>query len=220
MPISILTFACQALLAHSVWLEEFRQNKLGIEEFTLHDAWATAPFCTSPECDKLHEFRRIGPDEVEREAQRFSHLSETLQNRKTAGRSVPTMAVPAGLEPEDHFKAGLHACPTPHDVEFAARIMVEQKGSIDEWRRTQFDKLTKLVTEFEHLNTQLEAGRSRNSKKVSSHVSLLRTLIVGESICWPDVGLTETIQRGAKPLGQQESFGIFQERTRETWQNR
>ena len=62
---------------------------------------------------------------------------------------------------------------------------------------------------------KLEAGRSKNSKKVSSHVSLLRTLIVGESICWPDVGLTETIQRGARPVGQQESFGIFQERTRE-----
>ena len=43
----------------------------------------------------------------------------------------------------NHVKAELHACspidtdaPSTHDVEFAARIMIEQKRSIDEWRRT------------------------------------------------------------------------------------
>ena len=77
-----ITFACQALRAHKVWLEESRQNKLGNEESTLHDAWATAPLYISPEYNKRHEFRRIGPDEVERKAQRFAHLSESLQNRR------------------------------------------------------------------------------------------------------------------------------------------
>ena len=53
--------------------------------------------------------------------------------------------------------------PTTHDVEFAARIMVEQKGSIEELKTTQGHKLIKLVTEFEHLNAQIQEGRSRNS---------------------------------------------------------
>ena len=64
-----------------------------------------------------------------------------------AGRSVPTVAVPAGLEPVNHFKTELHACspldmvaPTPHDVEVSVRIMVEQKGNIKVWRRTHIGR--------------------------------------------------------------------------------
>jgi hypothetical protein len=38
VPISILTFACQALIAHSVWLEEFRHNNLHIDDQDLQGA--------------------------------------------------------------------------------------------------------------------------------------------------------------------------------------
>ena len=112
------------------------------------------------------------PDEVKRKTQQFSHLSEELQNRQTAGRSVPTIAVPTGLKTETTSRRNyMHVSPIDtvapytHDVEFAARITIEQKGSIDEWRRTQFDRLTKLVTKFVHVDTQLQAGRSRNSRR-------------------------------------------------------
>ena len=74
----------------------------------LQDAWGTAPFCCSPESRNLHYYKRVGPDDVEVNSNKFAYLSEAFQSRRCTGNSAPVMAVMRGLEPEDHFMAGLH----------------------------------------------------------------------------------------------------------------
>jgi hypothetical protein len=77
----------------------------------------------------------------------------------------------------------------PYDIEFTARIMVENKGSMDKWRAARFCELRSLIDQYSSLSEAIENLRSRNSKRVSSHLNLASHAILGESICWPDVAL-------------------------------
>jgi hypothetical protein len=108
VPISVLTFATQALLTASVCTTEGREFNLPLDMSDLQDAWGTSPFCVSPESKNLHFYKRVGPDNVEVNSNKFAYLSEAFQSRKCTGNSAPVMAVMKGLEPEDHFLAGLH----------------------------------------------------------------------------------------------------------------
>lgn len=90
--------------------------------------------------------------------------------------------------------------------------MVENKGSMDKWRSARFNELKNLIDRYSSLSEAIDSLRSRNSKRVASHLNLAHHAILGESICWPDVALTATLTFGAKPLGIQPTYGIFQER--------
>ena len=90
--------------------------------------------------------------------------------------------------------------------------MVEHKSDIDRWRTDRFAEMTSIMNGYTDLSAYLEADRSPSSKAVANHIGLVQHLVLGESICWPDVGLTATIQQGAKPLRVQDSYGILQER--------
>ena len=51
----------------------------------------------------------MGPGISDVSYSRVAHMSEALQRRKSAGQSAPKMAVMKGLQPEEHFLAGIHA---------------------------------------------------------------------------------------------------------------
>jgi hypothetical protein len=96
---------------------EGREFNLPLDLNSLQDAWGTSPFCGSPESRNLHFYKRVGPDSVEVNSNKFAYISEAFQSRKSAGNSAPVMAVMKGLEPEDHFLAGLHATsPLDEDI--------------------------------------------------------------------------------------------------------
>ena len=99
-----------------------------------------------------------------------------------------------------------------HDIEFAVRMMVDNKGCIDQWRKSQFQRLVNVIDDCKNLDDAIDTLRSSNSKRVSGHIGLASHAILGESICWPDTTLAAMLTFGAKPLGIQPNFGIFQER--------
>ena len=80
VPISVLTFASQALLVHSVAADMTRDYNLDIDPATLGPAWARAPFLDTPECLGLHLTSRVGPDSCERKRS----VSHSWQNRYRA----------------------------------------------------------------------------------------------------------------------------------------
>ena len=106
MPLSILSFATQALLSAYVPTTQAKEFDMPIDVSELRNAWATTPFCCSPEAANYSG--RVGPDISEVTCSRFAHVSEALQRRKSAGQSAPKMAVIKGLQPEDRFLDGIH----------------------------------------------------------------------------------------------------------------
>ena len=96
----------------------------------------------------------IGPDQAELYANSASYLLDSMQTRKSAGRAAPVCAVPAGLEPQAHYFAGLQAksplsvAPqVPSDLEWAIQKNVTLRAEIDSWRASQFQLLEKLSGE-------------------------------------------------------------------------
>ena len=90
--------------------------------------------------------------------------------------------------------------------------MVDNKGKIDQWRKSQFCKLVNIIDDCKNLEDAIETLRSNNLKRVSGHIGLAKHAILGESICWTDTTLISMLTFGAKPLGLQPTYGIFQER--------
>ena len=95
----------------------------------------------------------IGPDAAELYANGASFLLDSMQTRKSAGRASPVAAVPAGLEPEAHYEAGLRASSplatepeVPADLRWAIPKNCTIKASIDSWRHSQFRLLEELCS--------------------------------------------------------------------------
>ena len=100
----------------------------------------------------LADLGPLGPDQAELMANTSSFLLDSIQTRKSAGRATPVAAVPAGLEPHEHFYAGLAATsplaeePTiPEDLEWAVKKTVEMGADIDSWREEQFKTLEQAI---------------------------------------------------------------------------
>ena len=89
----------------------------------------------------------------------------------------------------------------PHDLDFAASIIVAEKSSIDKWRAQNFVRLIEICKANERIDDTLEQHRSTNSSIVSSHLRLGRILIAAESCAWPDRTVSEMLTSGARPLG-------------------
>ena len=162
----------------------------------------------------------IGPDAAELHANGASFLLDSMQSRKSAGRASPVAAVPAGLEPEEHYEAGLRANSplsaepeVPADLRWAIQMNCTMKSGIDSWRCTQFRLLEELCSsQSGQLANKLNGMRTPPSIACSSHVHLDRLSFIIQAIRWPDRSLVEDVTTGFRPLGQQPVIGIYREK--------
>ena len=160
------------------------------------------------------------PDAAELNAHVEAHLAEQLQSRRVAGRNAPIKAVPDGLEPLEHFAAGLHA-KSPLDVQpriaadlqFAVDRVCELGDKIDSWRQAQMDCFKAALSQLRGLRQSLEDKRSSASRICSPHVDPAAVMLGAFCIAWPDEKLASLVVDGVCPLGPQERFGIYRQKT-------
>ena len=87
----------------------------------------------------------VPPYRAEMFSQQDRFLSAKLQDRKSSGRNTAIHAVPAGLDPLEHFEQGCLArspleCSSavPADLDFCVDMLVEYGPRLDQWRESQF----------------------------------------------------------------------------------
>ena len=161
----------------------------------------------------------LPPDQAELYAQSSAFIVEQMQTRKTAGKHSPLVCVPSGLNPVDHFNAGL-SCESPldksarvsDDLDFAVRKVCELGDKIDEWRESRFKLLSECVSKTSTHNAQMNSERSISSSRCSKHVNICANILGAFSIGWPD-DLTEALVDGVCPMGPQPMFGIYRRKS-------
>ena len=116
-----------------------------------HSARFACPYLSDRESRCFNDGPLLGPDDAEVNAHSTCFLLERQQGRKQAGAQAPVRTVPWGLEPAEHFEAGLHSRSpleeepmVPDDLDFAVRTIVEKGSGIDEWRQSQFERLEQM----------------------------------------------------------------------------
>ena len=62
----------------------------------------------------------------------------------------------------------------------------------------------------------LDERRSVTSKKNAAQVDLAAWSMASYSLAWPDVEFTSLFQKGVKPIGEQQHFGVFRKREAKT----
>ncbi len=162
----------------------------------------------------------MGTDIFEQSAHSTNYLLEQAQSRKSAGLAAPVRAVPLGLDPLEHFRAGCIAdsplSDEPRisdDLEYAVRIIVREGSNIANWRKEQFKSLRAASEQLAGVRDSLNAGRGPNSVKCASNINLENVALAIHLINWPDKGLVDVLRFGATPCGVQRDCGIYRHKT-------
>ena len=158
----------------------------------------------------------MGTDLFEQSAHSTNYLLEQAQSRKSAGLAAPVRAVPLGLDPLEHFRAGCIAdsplSDEPRisdDLEYAVRIIVREGSNIAKWREEQFKSLRAASAQLKEFREHLNLGRGPNSLKCAANINLENVALAIHLINWPDRGLVDVLRLGAKPCGVQRDCGIY-----------
>ena len=161
VPVPVWKFALAAACVQTVFSAAApRGPPEGFEEIVL-EARMQCPFLQD-HCGPAKLAPNIPPATSEVNAALSSFLAERLQSRRQAGIAAPLLAVPTGLEPLEHFEAGLIApsplnapSQTPHDLEFAVKQISKLGPSIDKWRSDKLNRLSTIRAQIEPLASAL-----------------------------------------------------------------